>query len=172
MNETIPVAAVVLAAGKSARMGDFKQLLPIRGTPMLAVTIRKLLPFPFERIVCVTGHRHEALQSAIQVDDRRFAWVHSPDYADGMSASLRTAAACCPSSAQAVMIFLADQPFIQASTISRFFDEFRQACDATALQNGSFNLPATGKKAIPSCFPGRCLAILRSWRATPGRKRL
>jgi molybdenum cofactor cytidylyltransferase len=46
MNNTIPVKAAVLAAGKSSRMGRSKPLLPIGGIPMAEVTLRKLLPFP------------------------------------------------------------------------------------------------------------------------------
>jgi molybdenum cofactor cytidylyltransferase len=123
MDDTIPVMAAVLAAGKSSRMGRSKPLLPIGGKPMLEVTLLKLLAFPFERIVCVTGHMHEAIRETIEIEDSRFEWVYNPDYAEGQSTSLRAAAGSCPASAQGMMVFLADQPFIVSSTIGRILSE-------------------------------------------------
>jgi molybdenum cofactor cytidylyltransferase len=125
MDKTIPITAVVLAAGKSSRMGRCKPLLPINGTPMLEVTLQKLLAFPFEQIVCITGHLNQTIQDAIQIDDSRFTWIYNPNYAVGQSTSLQTAAESCSNSTQGILVFLADQPFIQPDTISQILSEVR-----------------------------------------------
>ena len=57
MEQTHRLGAVVSAAGRSSRMGDFKPLLPVGGLPLLETAIRALQAGGAEQIWVVTGHR-------------------------------------------------------------------------------------------------------------------
>ncbi|QQK74716.1 nucleotidyltransferase family protein [Salicibibacter cibarius] len=115
-----------MAAGQSKRMNDFKQLLPICGTPMLANVINKVLSFPFERVLGVIGYQAELLMSEIHVEDSRFSWLNNKDYKDGMSTSLKKAAAYCSTQHNGLMVFLGDQPFITQDTIRSLLSKIEE----------------------------------------------
>jgi molybdenum cofactor cytidylyltransferase len=156
MNEKLRITALVLAAGKSSRMGCSKPLLPINGMPMLEVTLRKLVVFPFEKIICVTGYLREAIENAIQINDSRFAWVHNPNYAQGQGSSLRIAVEQCSPSIQGIFVFLADQPFIKPGTIERILSE---AQNTAVLNEKTVIQPIFhGQKGHPVFFSGAMLA--------------
>jgi molybdenum cofactor cytidylyltransferase len=168
MDDTIPVTAAVLAAGKSSRMGRSKPLLPIGGIPMVEVTLRKLLVFPFRRIVCVTGHMHEALREMIEIEDSRLEWVYNPDYADGLSTSLRLAADCSLDPVHGLMIFLADQPFIRPETIGEVISKARAA---EALGGKCVVQPVyRGQKGHPVYFSGPMLDLFSELQGDVGAK--
>jgi molybdenum cofactor cytidylyltransferase len=106
--------------------------------------------------MCVTGYLHEAIENAIQIDDFRFSWVHNPNYAEGQSTSLRIAAEHCPPSIQGILVFLADQPFIQSETIERILSEVQH----TAALNEKMVIQPVfqGQKGHPVFFSGAMLA--------------
>jgi molybdenum cofactor cytidylyltransferase len=168
MDEVIAVTAAVLAAGKSSRMGKSKPLFPIGGIPMAEVTLRKLLPFPFERIVCVTGHLHEAIREMIEIEDSRFEWIYNPAYAEGQSTSLRRAADCRPDPEHGLMVFLADQPFIRTETIGKVISEVRAAA---ALGGKCVVQPVyCGQKGHPVYFSGAMLDLFSGLQGDIGAK--
>jgi molybdenum cofactor cytidylyltransferase len=126
MNNKIPLAAVVLAAGKSSRMGQLKQLLPINGAAMLETMITKLLSFPFRQIISVVGYKAVEIKAAIAVDDPRFAWVTNLNFHDGMSTSVKEALNQIMPDTQGIIIFLGDQPQIKKSTIEQLIVQINE----------------------------------------------
>ncbi|MGB8261933.1 MAG: NTP transferase domain-containing protein [Terracidiphilus sp.] len=56
------IGAIVLAAGYSSRMGRFKPLLPLNGSPAILAVLGLLRRAGIEQIVVVTGHRAEDLR--------------------------------------------------------------------------------------------------------------
>jgi molybdenum cofactor cytidylyltransferase len=115
--ETLPLTAVILAAGKSSRMGQMKQLLPIKGVRMLEIVITKVIAFPFSTIFSIVGYKAEEIKDAIRIEDSRFRWVTNPNYLEGVSSSIKEAVHHCHKGSVGMLVFLGDQPLVQTKTI-------------------------------------------------------
>ncbi|MBU8916577.1 nucleotidyltransferase family protein [Bacillus sp. FJAT-29953] len=115
----LPIKAVVLAAGTSSRMGDFKPLLPIQGIPMLELVLRNVLSFPFENVMAIIGHNENKIKDAIHIPDQRFEWVSNINFHEGLSSSIKTAVQQCNDETCGLMVFLGDQPLLKKSTIQQ-----------------------------------------------------
>ncbi len=117
------IAAVVLAAGRSRRMGEENKLLsPIAGRPMVAHAVEAALRSRADPVVVVTGHDGEAVRAALAGLDVRF--VDNPDYAAGMSTSLRAGLAALPEDIDGAVICLGDMPRVSAALIDRLIESF------------------------------------------------
>ena len=112
------IAAVVLAAGLSRRMGRVKLLLPFGDRPLLARVIESIVSGGgIYSIVVVTGHA--AGQIAPILENYPVRPVHNPAYASGgMLSSIQTGLTALRSEADAVLIVLGDQPMVRPETIS------------------------------------------------------
>lgn len=119
MDNPIPITAVVLAAGTSSRMGAFKPLLPIDGTPMLETVITKILSIPFIEVMAVVGYKDREIKESINIQNHRFKWVSNRDYLEGLSSSLKAAIHQYNLQNLGAMVFLGDQPLIKISTIEK-----------------------------------------------------
>lgn len=109
------LAAVVLAAGLSRRMGRAKLCLIIEGRPVVRMAVDNVLAAGIERIVVVSGPEHEALAEALAGLPVRFAVNPNPEAGQGSSIAVGLAA--LPESAEAVFIVLGDQPFVSPQII-------------------------------------------------------
>jgi molybdenum cofactor cytidylyltransferase len=105
---TPQVAAIVLAAGGSTRMGQIKQLLPVDGQPMVRRVTAAACATKLAQVVVVVGACADAVRQAltglpvdIVVNE---AWV------EGMSTSIKAGLGALNSGIQAALIILADQP--------------------------------------------------------------
>ena len=97
------VAAVVLAAGKSSRMGANKLLLRFDDKPVLEHILDRLARY--ETIV-VTGHRPEDIEPIIKQYEARI--VHNPDYEQGMTTSFQAGLRAIDTDVVAVFMVLSD----------------------------------------------------------------
>jgi len=112
------VAAVVLAAGRSTRMGGpNKMLADLDGRAMAAVAVDAALASRARPVVVVVGHQADAVRAAL--GDRPAAVVANPDFASGLSTSLRTGLAALPADADAAVVMLGDMPRVTPATIDR-----------------------------------------------------
>jgi len=109
--EDEPIAAIVLAAGTSSRMGSPKQLLPYRGQPLLQHVIDLLPGLGLADAVVVLGHQAREIASAIDLPPGVRAIVNS-DYASGQRSSLRAGLAALAPGTAAALVLLGDQPRI------------------------------------------------------------
>ena len=101
------IAALLLAAGESTRMGRLKQLLPWDGTPLIAWQAEQLRDAGAENVVVVLGHAASEIRPAVP----DFATVAVNEaYKQGRATSLRRGAEVLPSDAKAVLILSVDQP--------------------------------------------------------------
>lgn len=116
------VAALVLAAGSSTRMGSNKLLADIHGEPMIARTVRRVAETSVEKVVVVTGHQHNEIEKALS--GRHVTLVHNPDFADGLSTSLRAGVAALQNSYDAILVCLGDMPLIDARDVNRMIAAF------------------------------------------------
>jgi len=122
MGRSNMVSAILLAAGESKRMGRLKQLMPLGNGTVLEQSIDNLLGSGIGEVIVVLGHRAEEVEKAVA--GRPVKIVVNPLYHLGMSTSIVAGLDSVDSMAQAVMLVLADQPFIDGKTIDRLIDEF------------------------------------------------
>lgn len=117
------LAALVLAAGESRRMGDTNKLtIPVDGTPMVARVVDALQQSRAKRVIVVTGHEPERIQEALS--DRNVELVHNPDYAEGIGASVRAGIAALGEDVDGALIALADMPWVSTEVINLLIDAF------------------------------------------------
>jgi molybdenum cofactor cytidylyltransferase len=118
------VAAVVLAAGLSRRMGENKLLVPIDGTPMIARVDDALAASPVASVSVVLGHDAARVRAAL--DGRSVQFVECADYADGLSASLRAGISSIEG-ADAALVCLGDMPWVAPAHVRAVIDAFDPA---------------------------------------------
>ena len=117
------IAALVLAAGESRRMGDANKLtIPVDGTPMVARVVDALQQSRVQRVIVVTGHEPERIKEALA--DRVVELVHNPDYAEGIGSSVRAGVAALGDEVDGALVALADMPWVNTEVINRLIDVF------------------------------------------------
>ena len=117
------IAALVLAAGQSRRMGAInKMLAEADGSPMIARTVAAVAASAAGPIIVVTGHQPDAVETALTEYDVSFR--HNPDYAEGLSTSLRAGLDALPDDIEGVVVCLGDMPAVDAGHIDKLIAAF------------------------------------------------
>ena len=104
------LAAVILAAGGSSRMGQPKQLLKFRGTSLLRRAIDTALAVPADQVIVVLGAAADQLMP--ECEATRATVVLNDQWQEGVSTSLRGGLAAVSSEARGVFIYPADMPLV------------------------------------------------------------
>ena len=128
------IAAIVLAAGQSSRMGAFKPLLPFGNTTVIEQTIAYLRRGGIETIIIVVGHQAGAIKSFLKNHELVFATNPEPDSA--MAASILCGLAELPHQARAVVITPVDHPAVPPEVVSRLIGEWRKGARLVIPTNG------------------------------------
>jgi len=110
------VAAIILAAGQSKRMGAFKPLLPFGKQSVIKSCIKYLEDGGVESIVVVLGHRSDDVRKHLA--DTSVSFAFNPDPQSEMGASIAAGVGELPSNARATLIALVDYPAIPSSVVS------------------------------------------------------
>jgi molybdenum cofactor cytidylyltransferase len=118
------VAALLLAAGQSRRMGTLNKLLiGIDGKPMVRHVAEAVQASQARPIIVVTGHQRDKVEAALSgLGIARF--VFNPDYAKGLSTSLKQGIAALPKGTEAAVVCLGDMPKVAAGEIDRLIAAF------------------------------------------------
>jgi molybdenum cofactor cytidylyltransferase len=117
------VAALILAAGQGRRMGGpHKVTATIDGKPMVRIVAEAAKASSAASVTVVTGHRPEKVAAAL--DGLELGIVHNPDYANGLSTSLRAGLAVLPETIEGVIVLLADMPRVTSEMIDRLIAAF------------------------------------------------
>jgi len=116
------LSSIVLAAGKSSRMGHLKQLMPWRQGTIIEQVIDNLINSAADEVIEVLGYRAEDIGKVIV--NKSVKVVVNPDFEQGLSTSIIAGLNAVDSRAQAVMIALGDQPLIDSQLIDRLIEEF------------------------------------------------
>ncbi|MDI4658357.1 nucleotidyltransferase family protein, partial [Xanthobacter autotrophicus] len=126
-------AAVILAAGRSARMGQGinKLMEEVGGVPVIRRVAQAALASNARPVIIVTGHERGRIAAALEGLDVTFA--HNPDHASGMASSLRAGISAVPETAAGALVVLGDMPLLGADVIDRLIaahapDEGRFIC--------------------------------------------
>lgn len=160
------VAAIVLAAGQSRRMGaENKLLADVAGKPMVVHAVEAARAADTSSVIVVTGHEAADVRAALAGHEVGF--VHNPDYAQGLSGSLRTAAAAAPTDADAVIVLLGDMPGVTAAHIDRLIAAFNP------VEGRAICVPTRdGKRGNPVLWARRFLPEMAELRGDVGAKPL
>ncbi len=120
------IAAVVLAAGTSSRMGRPKLLLPLEGgAPLIRLSVEQVLRAALDEVVVVLGAEADAIGAALAGLPVRT--VLNPRYAEGQSTSLRAGLDALRLGVEAVVVALGDQPLPDATLIERLVTLFHDS---------------------------------------------
>ena len=112
MLDRVTTTAVLLAAGGGTRFAGptHKLLAMLDGVPVFRRSLDNLLTVGFDQVLVITG------AVDLEIDDRRVTVLHNSRWADGQAGSLQIAVAAAQAhGSDAIVVGLADQPFIPAS---------------------------------------------------------
>ena len=158
------IAALVLAAGRSRRFGAVNKLLAeVDGTPMVARVVAAATASKAATVVVVTGHQAAKVRAALAGAE----FVDSPDYAAGLSASLRAGLAALPDDIDGAVVCLGDMPRVTAGLIDALIDAFEPA------QGAAICLPThRGKRGNPVLWARRFFAEMAAVTGDTGARHL
>ncbi|HWL31791.1 MAG TPA: molybdopterin-binding/glycosyltransferase family 2 protein [Xanthobacteraceae bacterium] len=126
------IAAVILAAGRSTRMGGPNKLLAeIGGRPLVRIAAEEALASHARPVIVVTGHQREKVEAALEgLDVRR---VHNPHFADGLSTSVKAGLGAVPDDVDGAIVCLGDMPQVRAPLIDKLVSAFDPERGALAV---------------------------------------
>ena len=119
------ISAILLAAGESRRMGQFKQLLRLGSKSFVEHCVDNLLESRVDEVIIVTGHRESEVRLAL--GDRPVRFAHNADYRSGMSSSIKCGVQALTESTRAFVLALVDQPQIDVEVINRVIEEYEKS---------------------------------------------
>jgi molybdenum cofactor cytidylyltransferase len=130
--------------------GRNKLLCEVGGMTMIERAVRAALDSRCMQVVVVTGSQADLVEAALQAVQacKPVTVVRNPDYATGLSSSLRCAVATLPDTLDAALVHLADMPWIGAAHIDRLIDAFdpRQPAIVAPFRNGRRGQPVLWPK--------------------------
>jgi len=117
------VTAIILAAGRSTRMGGPNKLLAeLGGKTLVRIVTEQSLASKASSVVVVTGHQAEQVEKALA--GLKVTFVRNPDFAEGLASSVKAGIGAVPPNADAAVICLGDMPLISADLIDRLIEAF------------------------------------------------
>ncbi len=120
------IASLILAAGRGTRFGLAPKLLaPLEGRPLVRHAAEAALIARPRPVFAVVGAHGDAVRGALAGLDIMI--VDNPDYAEGMSTTLKAGIAALPSACRAVIVMLGDMPRVRADEIDGLVAAFRAA---------------------------------------------
>lgn len=157
-----PVGAILLAAGRSTRMGEVNKLLAdLGGRPVVARTLDAIEAAGLPALV-VLGNMAAEVRAAL---GKRAGFVEAADYAEGLSRSLRAGITAAPEDWRAAIIALGDMPEVPASVLTAMVAAFREPHDIV--------VPVwRGKRGNPVLWPRAHFARLTALSGDVGGKAL
>jgi molybdenum cofactor cytidylyltransferase len=137
------LACIVLAAGRSTRMGHSNKLLEdLRGAPIVHHVVRAAIESVADAVIVVTGHQSAEVKRALSGLD--IIAVENRDYASGLASSLRTGLAALPADIDGVFVALGDMPEITAAHLDQLaaaFDPAENRAIVTPMRQGQRGNP-------------------------------
>lgn len=160
------VHAVVLAAGRSSRMGGPNKLLArFDGKPLVRRAVERALASTADGVLVVTGHQADRVADALA--DLDVPHVHNPDFASGLASSLKAGVSVLPEDAQGALILLGDMPGVTSADLDRLISAFR-------ARRGRSIVRAThdGKRGNPVILPRSLFADVATLEGDTGARHL
>ncbi|WP_134698742.1 NTP transferase domain-containing protein [Ammoniphilus sp. YIM 78166] len=121
------IGALILAAGMATRMGQPKQLIPLDEKPLFRYSVDAAVSAGLKPIILVGGkHVKELRQHVTDIEDIEV--IENEKFQTGMASSLKVGIKALTGQADAVVVFLADQPFVHPVVVQKILEiyEFDQ----------------------------------------------
>jgi molybdenum cofactor cytidylyltransferase len=159
------IAAIVLAAGRSTRMGSHKLLSSIEGRPLIRYAVEAATKGSARPVVVVTGNGANEVAEAVA--DLPVSLANNPDYAKGLSSSLKRGLSAVPDSCDGAIVLLGDMPGVTPALVDKLIAAFdpaegRSICVATRA----------GKRGNPVLWARRFFAEISSLDGDHGARHL
>jgi molybdenum cofactor cytidylyltransferase len=160
------IAAIILAAGSSSRMGQPKQLLNIQGEPLLLRTVNAVIKSKIKKTVVVVGAFKEQIERILS--PCKIDVIINDDWKKGLGNSLKLGLQHLRSDTgyDGIFIFVCDQPSISSNYINEVIKKYEENDNAIIA---SFYADTLG---VPALFPSSYLASLLKLDDTEGAKKL
>ena len=165
------VAVLVLAAGRSTRMGGpNKMLADANGAPLVVHAVKAALESQAIEIVVVLGHMADQVRAGIEnaIPGRsRLRFVTNPDFVDGLSTSVRTGIGALSSNVDAAIVQLGDMPGVGAGLLNRLIAAF------SPVEGRAICVPTVGgKRGNPVLWARRFFPEMATLSGDSGAKHL
>jgi molybdenum cofactor cytidylyltransferase len=165
------VAVLVLAAGRSTRMGGPNKLLAdAGGQPLVVHAVKAALASQAVEVVAVLGHMADQVRAAIDKAvpaSARLRFVMNPGFAEGLSTSVRTGIDTLGSNIDAAIVQLGDMPGVNAALLDRLMAAFNP------VEGRSICVPTVGgKRGNPVLWARRFFAEIAKLAGDSGAKHL
>lgn len=163
MDSAERIAAVVLAAGASQRLGTPKQLALLGNETLLERAVRVGREAGCGPVIVVLGGEHERVLRSCNLGD--VVPVIHHQWEDGMASSIRLGVCACEAASQelaGLIVMTCDQPAVTAVHLRQ-------------LMMGRRELKASryaGRKGVPAFFPRRCFGELKRLKGEVGARDL
>ncbi len=171
------IAALVLAAGASSRMGSLKPLLRIGGSRLVELAVIGFLRAGFPDVRVVVGYK--AREIAPILDRLGVRHIFNPSHEEGMFSSVLAGVRSLDTDTEAFFVLPADVPLVRPETIAELHRAYRESAAGTADasiasprivyprfrgRRGHPPLIPTNYVAedLPANFPGGLRALLRA----------
>ena len=160
------LAAIVLAAGASTRLGQPKQLLELQGKPLVVRACEAVLGAGIKNIIVVVGAHADRVRAILAKQPVHI--VENPVWAEGMGASIRAGIATVAGDTDGALIALCDQPYFSAQAVEKLL----AAWDATDTPDAIVAARYAGRAGVPAIFGRDYFAQLRALAGAEGAKRI
>jgi molybdenum cofactor cytidylyltransferase len=165
------VAVLVLAAGRSTRMGGTNKLLQeAHGEALVVHAVKSAVASQAVEVVVVLGHMADLVRAAVEravPANPRIRFITNPDYADGLSTSVRAGMAALGNEIDAAIVQLGDMPGVNAALLDRLIAAFNP------VEGRSICVPTVGgKRGNPVLWDRRFFAEIARISGDTGAKHL
>jgi molybdenum cofactor cytidylyltransferase len=166
MPRTVDIAAIVLAAGRSTRMGAANKLLAdVVGMPMVRHAVEAALASQARPVLVVTGHQADDVRVALAGLD--VAFVANPDYAMGLSTSLKAGIRAVSKGVDGALVLLGDMPRIEAAHLDAMIVAFASEAGSAIV------VPMhEGRRGNPVLWPAALFGDILALQGDVGARRL
>jgi molybdenum cofactor cytidylyltransferase len=117
------VAAIILAAGRSTRMGGPNKLLAeLSGKPLVRIVAEQAIASKAKDVIVVTGHQAQLVEQALA--GLKLKFVRNLDFVQGLATSVKAGIAAVSEQADGAVICLGDMPMISSQLVDHLIDAF------------------------------------------------
>lgn len=162
---TFKISAIVLAAGRSTRMGRAKLLEPVDGKAMLRHAVEAALASDCSPVIVVTGNERRKVRAAVA--DLPVIFCNNPDYTNGLSTSLKCGLNALAADCDGALVLLGDMPWVEAGLLDRLMAGFNPAAGRAII------VPTrSGRQGNPVLWGRQCFPAMQRLSGDAGARSL